>query len=536
MLTLNLLIVEDEIRLRNALVHNIPWEEHGIEIVGQAGNGREALTLIDRRRPDILLLDLQMPEMDGLSLAKRLRETDPLLQIIVLSGHDDFEYAQKALELGVMKYLLKPAGDEEILGTVLEAAERLRKEWDRRHNSEEIRKKWMLHLPHLVEEFIKGWLEGKYESWELEQKGRDLQLELTPDTRYTVAVIDMDPLSEDETRFSHKDAPLLQFSLNSIVKETFQRVACWVASDATGATVIIFRHGEGEDSPAALQKTNALAEKALNSVLTCLKLTASAGISGTTGVAEEMNKLYLQAVRALQNRIVLGDNLAIPYREEAGEAASVTPQPNHEKMLEIALETGDGERAMEAVEAMWTDGMNKAESVETMQEQILYFASLFVRIIQKQGWRVKEVAGDDYSYFHNHGRFTAREQFLAWTTRMVRAYLGYANQRRKRTSNETIAAILDLVENEMDQEMMLHTIADRLYVNSSYLSRLFKQETGKAFSAYVLERKMERAKAHLQDGGRIMDVAAAVGYRDVSYFTRVFRKYWGVTPGEIRGQ
>jgi two-component system response regulator YesN len=97
-----------------------------------------------------------------------------------------------------------------------------------------------------------------------------------------------------------------------------------------------------------------------------------------------------------------------------------------------------------------------------------------------------------------------------------------------------IKTILSLVENEIDQEMTLHAVADRLYVNSSYLSRLFKQETGKAFSTYVLERKMERAKAILQEGARVYDAAAGVGYRDVSYFTRVFRKYWGVTPGEVR--
>jgi two-component system response regulator YesN len=97
-----------------------------------------------------------------------------------------------------------------------------------------------------------------------------------------------------------------------------------------------------------------------------------------------------------------------------------------------------------------------------------------------------------------------------------------------------VKSILGIVENEMDQEITLHTVADRLYLNSSYLSRLFKQETGKSFSNYVLERKMERAKAALVDGAKISEAASMVGYHDGSYFTRVFRKFWGVTPGEIR--
>lgn len=531
---MNLLIVEDEVRLRNALANNIPWDKHGIEVVGQAGNGKEALQLTDRKKPDIVLLDLQMPEMDGLALARLLRQADPHLKIIVLSGHDDFAYAQAALELGVMKYLLKPAGDEEILETVLEAADRLRSELEQRHNEDELKQKWKQHLPYLINEFFQGWLTGKYESWEIELKSRDLQLDIPMDARYAVAVLDMDPLPENETRFSRRDVSLLQFALGSIVKESLPADPCWVATDFAGCTVVVFRLSGHDEHQVGLQKINAITEKLLFTVKSRLKLSASAGISGTSGAREDMNKLYVQAVRALQNRIVLGHDLAIPYQEEQGKEPGLTLQPNLEKALEIALETGDGDKALETLTALWNGEMAKARTVEDIHEHILYFTSLFVRMIQKQGWPVREVAGEDFVYFQNHRELAAKEQILSWLQRTIRSYLSYASQRRRSTSHGTVKAILSLVETEIDQEMTLHTVADRLYVNSSYLSRLFKQETGKAFSTYVMERKMERAKSILQEGARVYDAAAAVGYRDVSYFTRVFRKYWGVTPGEVR--
>ncbi|KRE64842.1 response regulator [Paenibacillus sp. Soil750] len=531
---MNLLIVEDEIRLRNALANNIPWDKHGIEVVGQAGNGAEALRIIDRKKPDIILLDVQMPEMDGLTLARHLRQVDPLLKIIVLSGHDDFSYAQEALGLGIMKYLLKPAGDEEILGTVLEAAEKLKSELEQRHNEDELKLKWKLHLPYLVNEFFQGLLNGKYENWEIGQKCRDLQLDLPNDAAYAVTIVDMDPISETDNRFSRKDMSLLQFSLSSIVKEALASTLCWVSTNYAGCTVIIFQMDREEEPKLALQKINALTEKLLFTVKSCLKLSASAGISGMTGGLADMNKLYVQAVRALQDRIVLGHDLAIPYRAEQGREPELTFQPNHEKTLEIALETGDGEKALDMLTALWDSGMAKAESVDEINEHILYFTYLFVGMIQKQGWPVREVAGEDYVYFHNHSELATKEQILFWLERMIKAYLTYAGHRRKSTSHGMIKTILSLVENEIDQEMTLHAVADRMYVNSSYLSRLFKQETGKAFSTYVMERKMERAKAILQEGSRVYDAASAVGYRDVSYFTRVFRKYWGVTPGEIR--
>ncbi|MDD9268123.1 response regulator [Paenibacillus sp. GCM10023248] len=531
---MNLLIVEDEVRLRNALANNIPWEQHGIEVVGQAGNGVEALRLIDRKKPDIVLLDVQMPEMDGLALARQLRRTDPLLKMIVLSGHDDFAYAQEAMSLGVMKYLLKPAGDEEIMEAVLAAAEKLRTELEQRHNAEELKQRWMQHLPYLVNDFMQGWLKGKFELWEIEQRSKYLQMDVGQDAQFAVAVIDMDPLSESETRFSRKDVSLLQFSLGSIVKEYLQTTPCWVVSDYAGYTVVVFKLSGQDDPKEALQKVNVMTEKLLFTVLSCLRLTASAGISGMTGGCEDLNKLYVQAVRALQNRIILGHDLAIPYREEQGREPELQLQPNLEKALEIALETGEGDKAAETLHALWEGGMAQADTLEEIHEHILYFESLFVRMIQKQGWPVREVAGEDYVFFNNRRELIAKDQILFWLQRMVKAYLAYASQRRKSTSHDMIKTILSLVENEIDQEMTLHAVADRLYVNSSYLSRLFKQETGKAFSTYVMERKMERAKATLQEGVRVYDAAAAVGYRDVSYFTRVFRKYWGVTPGEVR--
>ncbi|MGG1555326.1 response regulator [Paenibacillus ferrarius] len=531
---MNLLIVEDEVRLRNAIANNIPWEQHGIEVVGQAGSGTEALRLIDLKKPEILLLDLQMPEMDGLTLAKHLRASDPLLKMIILSGHDDFRYAQEALALGVMKYLLKPAGDADILEAVLDAAARVHSELEQRHNEGELRMKWKQHLPQLVNEFLQGWLNGRFELWEIEQKSRDLQLELAGDANYAVAVVDMDPIPEEETRFRAGDMSLLQFSLSSIVREALVGVPCWIATPDTGSTVVIYQLAGEADAHIGLQRVHALTEKLLFTVKSCLKLTASAGISGMTGGLAEINKLYVQAERALQNRIVLGHDLAIPYREEQGSAPMLTLQPNHEKALEIALETGDREKAEETLKAMWDAGMGLADTVEDIREHILYWFSLMIGLIQKQGWPVREVAGDDYVIFFNHTELVSKEQIYSWLQRLIRAYLTYAGERRKSTSHGMIKTILTLVDAEIDQEMTLHAVADRLYVNSSYLSRLFKQETGKAFSTYVLERKMERAKAILQEGSRVTDAAACVGYRDVSYFTRVFRKYWGVTPGEVR--
>lgn len=530
---MNLMIVEDEPRLRNNLALDIPWEEHGIQVVGLAASGEEAIALFDRKKPDIMLVDVQMPGMNGLELASWVFNKDPLVRMIVLSGHDVFEYAQKALSLGISKYLLKPAGDTEIIQAVLQAAADLKQHLDQLHNTALLQEKWTQHLPNLREAFIVNWLHGKYSAWELEKRSADLQMELESIAHYCVAVVDMDPLGVDETRYKPGDTSLLQISLKYIAQETMENVDGWTAQDTDGSTLIVFtsRTKDGEDN--LIHEVNARIGKLLGVVKECLKITASAGISGMLGKPREIYKLYEQAREALQKRIVYGNHIAVTYQDRFEHELNQVSYPDVERELEIALETGNTDKSLQSLQRLWGGVMDEAHTVDEVNEGLFYFSSLFIRLIQQRGCSVKEVAGSDMSFLQNLQSFATREQVYECLLRILHRLDESLNQRRGAAGHKMVDAVLKMIEEGVHEELSLHLVAERLYINSSYLSRLFKQETGKPFSAYVLERKMERAKAALLEGAKVYDAASAVGYRDVSYFTKVFRKFWGVTPGEV---
>lgn len=535
---MKLMIVEDEAKLRSSLATHIPWEENGFEVIGTASNGIEALRLMETKMPDIAIVDIQMPDMDGLELAKRVRDGGLGLKIIILSGLDNFEYAQRAMEYGVVQYLLKPAGKLEIMEAVREAAGQLRRMLDEKHSREALLRKWEEHLPRLRELYWQNCLSGKYASREIERKGDEVQLDLRGSDRYALAVIDIDPLLEGEERFMQQDAPLLRFSVECIAAEYFRGTPCHLFTDATGATVVVFAGSSGEQPDEFLLRIHLQLVKVLTNVKECLKVTASAGISGCAGSVQLVRRLYREATSALNERAALGPNIAIPFRErrddeeEAGSAAE--RQSASGKELESALETGDFERAGVALDAWWEERMEHAGSAEEVREQLLVVCSLFVRTAHQHGWPLKRLAGDDYVYFHDLPRLAEKSQIRQWLVRIVRCFAGYAAGCRKSGGHHTIKTVLALIESDIDKELNLYDVADRMYVNSSYLSRLFKQETGKTFSAYVLERKMEHAKSALLRGVKVYDAASMTGYGHVSYFTKVFRKYWGVSPGEIK--
>lgn len=114
-----LMLVDDEEYLRQGVIRRIDWDACGFTVVGEAENGQAGLELAERLQPDVILTDIKMPFMDGLTMSRRVLETQPGVKIIMLSGFDDFEYAQEAIALGSMDYILKPIDAAELTETLM---------------------------------------------------------------------------------------------------------------------------------------------------------------------------------------------------------------------------------------------------------------------------------------------------------------------------------------------------------------------------------------------------------------------------------
>ena len=127
---LTVIVADDETELREAVCSVIPWKEIGFRLVGSAGNGLDALQLVEQLQPDLLLTDIRMPYISGVSLAQQVRELRPLTQIAFLSGYDDFAYAQKAIEYNVISYLLKPISMRELTEALAEIRGKIRRKFE----------------------------------------------------------------------------------------------------------------------------------------------------------------------------------------------------------------------------------------------------------------------------------------------------------------------------------------------------------------------------------------------------------------------
>ena len=120
-----IVIADDEVALRQAMIKRIDWKSIGFEVIGEAENGVEALELVERLEPDLLLTDIKMPFISGINLARKVREIRPAMQIAFLSGYDDFSYAQQAIKYNIIKYLLKPISSKELTKELVDIKEKM---------------------------------------------------------------------------------------------------------------------------------------------------------------------------------------------------------------------------------------------------------------------------------------------------------------------------------------------------------------------------------------------------------------------------
>ena len=158
----SILLADDEEEVRKGIIRKIDWENLGFQVVGDAENGEEALEKIEQLKPDVVMTDIRMPYMDGLTLSKRIRQKYPSTKILIFSGYDDFEYAQQAIKLNVTEYILKPVNVEELTEILNRVRDNLDEEIEQRRNVRRLRESYQNSLPILREIFLNDLVKGNF--------------------------------------------------------------------------------------------------------------------------------------------------------------------------------------------------------------------------------------------------------------------------------------------------------------------------------------------------------------------------------------
>jgi two-component system response regulator YesN len=525
------IIVEDEPRVRKGLSETVDWETIGFELAGTAANGKEGLELFGRTDPDLIICDIRMPVMDGLAMAEAVLERKPGVRIVILSGYDEFEYAQRCLYLGVKSYLLKPVGKAQLEEELL----KLRGEWlkDREEHSvaAAFMDKLRMHLPVLRTAFLEDWLNGpeRIARGLLQENFAFLDIPFNLDWKTSVAVFELDA---EEVDYSPNDIRLLQFGMHNIAEELLGGRGI-VYERGNGQTVALYQTGR----PADAERFMTWVEQAKREIARYLKVTVTVGIGAADAEAEDAPQQFKAALHALRLKwtvgpgVILHEGLVLP-RSDRGIYLHETDR----ELVIHCVETGERKRLEELLLRYFHPDPASGLPRRNVREIAFQFAGLYASLVQRLGKTLDEMLSEEeMKRFREPERFRhAEDARIWWTARfdaLCSCYEGFRTDRKAKL----VQSIEAFVEERIMENISREEAARHVHINVSYLSRIFKEATGQSFSDYVLRKKIEKA-IHLlkDDDAMVYEVADRLGYKDPSYFARIFKKYTGKTPSDFQ--
>ena len=511
---LKILLVDDEPLELQALREHVDWEGLGIGRVDTAKNGRAAYEKILEQEPDIVITDVSMPVMDGITLAAKIHELNQRIKVIFLSGYDDFSYVQSALQLGASDYLLKPFTPEDIAKVIRKVKDALNRDLLFSHSLETLEQQLLERLC----------LEGESQQPVLlEELSRTRQLSSGSD-RYGMLAF-----------FSVSGSALPDHLLKNI--PSIQ--AAWMEGDRLG---IILR---GYADPAD-------AGRRIREQLKNLTGLAYSGvyISGRSLTDRRLRAAW-QALKAMEDPV---------YYQPAGSLSGISPgnaaeeedssssfpfyPPPHVSgdLPESAMEEALGR--LEALFPYEDDAGTAAEIDRLLSEmQRLRFSR---RALENTVWRmllllerrISSGSGNacrlSLTQAQLEGCRCAQElkDLLLGAFRQILI----AQQENAGGKNAyVVRKVREYVQHHYGEPMTVDAIADEIHFSVNYVRSIFKEGTGQTILEYVTDYRFAKACELLKDPTlRVKDVANRVGYENISYFGSVFTKRYHMTPNEYR--
>ncbi|UKS24735.1 response regulator [Paenibacillus sp. HWE-109] len=525
------LCVVDDIRsVVEMITSKIPWQDHGIEIVGSATNGEEGLAVILASQPDLILTDIRMPKMDGLEMTRSILEVLPHSKVIILSAYTDFDYAQKAIQYGALDYVKKPFSIDQIVKAVVKAKEVWEQENVNRSHVIGLEKKIKESMPALRQEYLSLLVHHQTNEAELTKLSSFLDIHAMAPP-FVVMTIQIDQFTDKYGEVPVKELELARFSLQNIVEETIAFYTTAVVFREAFNRYICILNRQMDESPITI------ADQCCANIARHTKFTISIGIGLTADTVQGLPKSYQQSLSALSYHFYTGGNGAFSYNTDAQDQPVewIYTEDSENEFL-FAFRSGNREKCVEwAMDIFAEMGKTSVLPEPGVVERLLQGLVLrMLRVLLEKFPRaslaefeskVQAIKSDSGADLH---------EYRAWFIDLCDVGCRHINQERASESQKIIYRSAEYIKSHLHEDLTLEHCAKQVNLSWGYYSNLFKKVTGTAFQQFVTQAKMERAKSMLIEDYQVQEIAQQLGYEHRRYFSEVFKKQTGLTPTEFK--
>ena len=541
---LKIFLAEDEVVVRETIKRMIPWEELGFELVGEAADGEMALPLLIRQQPDLLITDIKMPFMDGLTLARLAKKEIPGLKVVILSGYDDFNYAKQAIGIGVEDYLLKPITKNALIERLSEIRSRYEHEKTQKEYYEKFQREMQAYEKNSSRDFFEALVGGSMDMMEVYKRAEKLGLDIVAEA-YNVLIFTMncdEDFSGQRDEYYSWEAESLELLENFFAGHSS---AMLFRSNIFSYGVLLKGQRETieENTRACVDEIRKILSRQDGRREWFL------AVGQSVERLSQIQKSYHTASRAFSQRYLYDENILyydeMETMEHPGGQAETEDNAYLQKVdvnalnpaiLQKFLSNGLQEETENFVkDYFYAIGQEPMESLVFRNYVILNVRFSVISFIKGLGCDTNEMeSADTEEVLAESGK--NMESAIAYAKKMISQAIEIRDQNSGNKNRSILKTAVDFIDSHyMDEEISLNTVANVANVSSNHFSALFSQNMGQTFIEYLTTLRMNKAKELLRcTGMRSSEIAGEIGYKDAHYFSYLFKKTQGMTPSDYR--
>jgi len=523
------IIADDEFLERKVFKVLISRYFKEIELVAEAENGRQAIELFDIHRPELIIMDVKMPGIDGIEAIEEIRKRSSRTKFIIVSAYNFFDYAKRALKYGIEDYLLKPVTNEEYITVIGNVIKNIKNEREISRENLEIKEKFKSMLPILEMEVAVAIMLGDIKK--IKQYTSLMNIDINSGF-IAIGVINEKSFISDNEITKNLTVNKIQEYIKGVMTE-FK--PCFISNFVSNKMIFVFPCNTEDRVYETKKYICEKLYKIKNSIENSFKVKMHFGIGDTYSSLHEIKNSYNQALTIVNNINSFGIDI-VDYGDIKVEVINKFEYPyDMEKQIIEKVRLGITEEAIKAFIKIFDYTSERLEgNVKKVKFELLalYFAlSRMIYELDKEDEELKDFILSKEAYYDAN---TLQEIYYIFE-KDIRTISGKFREERNNISKRTLSYAIQYINENYMKDIKLEDVARQVHVSPNYFSRIFKTEYKQSFVEYLTRIRIEAAKKMILKADKsISDICWDVGYNDPNYFTKVFKKVTGQTPSEYR--
>jgi len=517
-------LVDDEPIVLDGIRSKIDWESSGFTFAGEATDGEIALSMILELKPDILITDIKMPFMDGLQLSETIKKTQPWIKIIILSGHDEFDYAKRAISIGIEDYLLKPFTSEDVLTALKKAAQHIDQERTQLSNISRMKDELKSRDKLIQKDFLNNLVHGSGDMSNLMEKCNELGINLI--SRYYKVMISK-----------------IESHTNNIQN---QQEACSLLNSYSSSwehTVSFFHHSnrlvcifKGQTQSDLDENTYSIAETIEHIVSQNPDCYAVTAIGAPIEHLSDLHTSYDEAKRILEISTSQDTGRIISSEDIKTSNSSLLELKENDPLVDRIKYASKSDVSAIIDESMALINKNPGQFSVFASYILVDLIFAVSKLIEHLGGDIKQINPDIVKRKFIDDAVQDEKLFVQAMEDVLNFTLEYRDSIDTGPYNEIILRAKKFIdENYADQNTTLTTVASEVCLSPNHFSTIFSQKCKTTFIEYLTNVRIENAKRLLRDSEmKGYDIAYECGFSDPHYFSYIFKKITGMTPREYK--